>query len=158
MYYFSPISCSSEDEESFDVWKHTLYFCSYFWLFFIFALFFRKCRDHYALSSLSVQFLWRNCKYNWIFGGIHEFKWGNNKGKGAIKELWFICCTSLQQKLCCWIPCRWSHWTMIIFQKMKGDKNKKAIKQISRCLEGHDYYWLTVFCIINVPKVWQLKL
>lgn len=29
---------------------------------------------------------------------------------------------------------------MIIFQKMKGDKNKKAIKQISRCLEGRDYY------------------
>lgn len=35
---------------------------------------------------------------------------------------------------------------MIIFQKMKGDKNKKAIKQISGCLEGRDYYQL---CFIS---------
>lgn len=90
--------------------------------------------------------------------GTYEFKWGNDKGNRVIKELWFIWCTSLQQKLCCWIPCRRSHWTMIILQKMKEDKNKKEIKQISRSLEGHDYYWLTMFCTINVQKIWQFKL
>lgn len=47
---------------------------------------------------------------------------------------------------------------MIIFQKTKGDKNKEAMKQISRCLEGPDYHRLTVFCIINVLKLWQFKL
>lgn len=47
---------------------------------------------------------------------------------------------------------------MIIFQKTKGDKNKEAMKQISRCLKGPDYHQLTVFCIINVLKLWQFKL
>lgn len=32
------------------------------------------------------------------------------------------------------------------------------MKQISRCLEGPDYHRLTVFCIINVLKLWQFKL
>lgn len=29
---------------------------------------------------------------------------------------------------------------MIIFQKMKGDKSEKAVKQIRGLLEGRDYY------------------
>lgn len=144
----------------FSVWTLycVLYPCSNLRCFFNFSFIFQKAGESLCFQLFICVILWRNCKYNWIFWGAHEFQWGNNKGNGVIKELWFICCTSLQRKLCCWIPCRWSHWTMIIFQKTKGDKNKEAMKQISRCLEGPDYHRLTVFCIINVLKLWQFKL
>lgn len=47
---------------------------------------------------------------------------------------------------------------MIIFQQMKGNKSKKAIKQISSLLEGHGYYGWSRFGIRNAEALWQLKL
>lgn len=101
--------------------------------------------------------MWRNCKYDLIFLGIHVFIWGTNKVTGWLRN-WDSFVIHRYSKSFVVAPCRWSHRTMIILQKMKGDKNKKAIKQIFRCVEGHNYYWLTMFYIINVPKVWQFKL
>lgn len=41
---------------------------------------------------------------------------------------------------------------------MKGDKSKKAIKQIRSFLEGQDYYRLSIFGIKNALALWQFKL
>ena len=41
---------------------------------------------------------------------------------------------------------------------MKGDKSKKAIKQIRSLLEGQDYYWLSIFGIKTVRALQQFKL
>lgn len=96
--------------------------------------------------------------YIWFkFLGIHVFKWGTNKVTGWLRNRDSFVVHHYSKSFVV-APCKWNHWTMILLQRMKRDKIKKAIKQIFRCLEGHYYYWLAMFYILNSPKVWQFKL
>lgn len=151
--FFSAISSSSEDAESFDAWKHTLFFlatydCILFLLYFSVSV---------GTVMFPVLYLCNFCEEianiidSFFFESMNSHE-ATMKGTGWLRKCDSFVVHHYSKSFVAAFLADEVTELWLYFRKWR-DKNKKAIKQISRCLEGHDYYWLAMFCIVNVPKV-----